>query len=179
MYPTFQIHDTQDTFTIHVGYIWYTSGYTAQDTYLDLSTALIAAALGCALGQLFGRLLSCLSCLSRCLRGLSSSLPPFFFLGGSSGSCSCSSSSPSSSPRPSVEDCSSSSSTYLQLGLAARPSRGAGSPPDRSTQYLLVEPRASKRAAHDDGIDYVSRMHSAYVSHMYLACTHGMYLDYL
>ena len=29
MYPTFKIHGTQDTFTIHVRYIWDTSGYTS------------------------------------------------------------------------------------------------------------------------------------------------------
>ena len=44
--------------------------------------------------------------------------------------------------------------------LAHLVARGAGSPPGiypgRSTQYLLVESRASKRGAHDDGIDTFS-----------------------
>ena len=47
MYLNPQIHDTQDTLTIHVGYIGihcYIRGY--------VSRALLAAALGCALGRL-------------------------------------------------------------------------------------------------------------------------------
>ena len=37
MYLVFQIHDTQDTFKIHSGYIWDTSRYTSRDIKIRVS----------------------------------------------------------------------------------------------------------------------------------------------
>ena len=79
---TFRIHDTQDTFSIHVGYIGIHS--RIRNYVCAISSLETLDARGSALGRRLGRLLSCLRCLGRCLRfhsSHSSSLASLLLLG--------------------------------------------------------------------------------------------------
>jgi len=61
MYLNPQIHGTQDTLTIHVGYIW----DTFEDTYLEpYCAARLDAPLGDALGDALGASLAALGALA-------------------------------------------------------------------------------------------------------------------